>query len=232
MAAPAAAAQAPAQTPTPPLVCASKTGARTECPADTSAGVALLKSTGPRACLLGKTWGYDDKGVWVADGCSGEFLLGQRPRRPPLGRRCRRRRAADRAHRDVGRVRPRQRVPGRAKQRRRAVHQRLRAGALHQPDARRRRRSPITSGNERTVDGRNDIYPHRVMVFFKGWLGNPKLIYAITFWTVNSHRPERHLRQPRLPVQPEVQPLRRPQRESRARARCRARIPTGSATIA
>ena len=41
-------------------------------------------------------------------------------------------------------------------------------------------------GNERAVDGRNDIYSHRVMVFFKGWLGSPKLIYAVTFWTVNS----------------------------------------------
>ena len=39
-------------------------------------------------------------------------------------------------------------------------------------------------GNTRPVDGRNDIYPHRVMVFFKGWLGTPKLIYAMTFWTV------------------------------------------------
>jgi hypothetical protein len=39
-------------------------------------------------------------------------------------------------------------------------------------------------GNERTVDGRNDIYPHRVMIFFKGWVGKPKLIYAVTFWTV------------------------------------------------
>jgi hypothetical protein len=39
-------------------------------------------------------------------------------------------------------------------------------------------------GNERPVDGRNDIYPHRVMIFLKGWLGKPKLIYAVTFWTV------------------------------------------------
>ena len=39
-------------------------------------------------------------------------------------------------------------------------------------------------GNTRTVDGRNDIYPHRVMVFFKGWLGTRKLIYSMTFWTV------------------------------------------------
>ena len=27
-------------------------------------------------CLLGKTWGYDDMGVWVADGCSAEFVVG------------------------------------------------------------------------------------------------------------------------------------------------------------
>jgi hypothetical protein len=38
--------------------------------------VALLKSTGTAPCLLGKTWGYDDTGIWVSDGCSGEFLAG------------------------------------------------------------------------------------------------------------------------------------------------------------
>jgi hypothetical protein len=52
---------------------------RTQCPADTSAGVALVKSTGPGACLLGKTWGYDQTSIWVADGCSGEFVTGQPP---------------------------------------------------------------------------------------------------------------------------------------------------------
>jgi hypothetical protein len=41
-------------------------------------------------------------------------------------------------------------------------------------------------GNERPVDGRHDFYPHRIMVFFKGWLGTPKLVYAITFWTVST----------------------------------------------
>ena len=41
-----------------------------------SAGVALLKSTGSAPCLLGKTWGYDDTGVWVSEGCSGEFIAG------------------------------------------------------------------------------------------------------------------------------------------------------------
>ena len=32
---------------------------------------------GTAACLLGKTWGYDDKGIWVSDGCSAEFFTGQ-----------------------------------------------------------------------------------------------------------------------------------------------------------
>jgi hypothetical protein len=41
-------------------------------------------------------------------------------------------------------------------------------------------------GNVRTVDERNDIFSHRIMVFFKGWLGSPHLIYNITLWTVNA----------------------------------------------
>ena len=41
-------------------------------------------------------------------------------------------------------------------------------------------------GNVRPVDPRSDIFSHRVMVFFKGWLADPKLIYNITFWTVNT----------------------------------------------
>src|SRR5512139_1915009 len=72
-----AAAQAPAGTAPRTVVCSSRGGERQECPADTSAGVALLKATGTSACLLGKTWGYDDANIWVTDGCSGEFQLGQ-----------------------------------------------------------------------------------------------------------------------------------------------------------
>jgi len=53
--------------------CASEPGGRNLCPADTSAGVVLVRSFGASSCLLGKTWGYDDLGVWVADGCSAEF---------------------------------------------------------------------------------------------------------------------------------------------------------------
>jgi hypothetical protein len=58
--------------------CSSKSGdGQQHCAADTSAGVALERSTGTGVCLLGRTWGYDSAGVWVSDGCSGEFVLGQ-----------------------------------------------------------------------------------------------------------------------------------------------------------
>lgn len=74
----AACAGARAVSPEPPplVTCTSETGTRIHCPADTSAGVALVRSTGTAACLLGKTWGYDDTGIWVSDGCAGEFVAG------------------------------------------------------------------------------------------------------------------------------------------------------------
>lgn len=67
------AGSAPAAT----VTCSSGPGERQSCAADTSAGVALLRSTGSATCLLGNNWGYDTTGVWVSDGCAGEFQLGQ-----------------------------------------------------------------------------------------------------------------------------------------------------------
>src|SRR6478672_7658278 len=71
-------AQQPPANPTVTSVitCVSKTGQRQVCKADTRAGVALLRSAGDAACLLGRNWGYDDAGVWVSDGCGGEFVVG------------------------------------------------------------------------------------------------------------------------------------------------------------
>jgi hypothetical protein len=64
------------------VTCSSAPGERQQCQADTSAGVALVRSAGASPCLLGKTWGYDDRGIWVADGCSAEFVLGESAREP------------------------------------------------------------------------------------------------------------------------------------------------------
>jgi hypothetical protein len=76
-AASAGAQEAPAAPRSVLVACASKPGERQQCPADTSKGVALVRSSGEAPCLLGKTWGYDDQGIWVADGCSAEFVVGQ-----------------------------------------------------------------------------------------------------------------------------------------------------------
>src|SRR4029453_6217675 len=71
---PATTAQA-TQASTTTVSCASKLGEPREGPADTSEGIALARSYGEAACLLGKTWGYDDRGVWVSDGCVADFIV-------------------------------------------------------------------------------------------------------------------------------------------------------------
>ena len=56
------------------IKCSSRLGERQHCPANTAQGVALVRSTGTAPCLLGKTWGYDNAGIWVSDGCAGDFI--------------------------------------------------------------------------------------------------------------------------------------------------------------
>jgi len=41
-------------------------------------------------------------------------------------------------------------------------------------------------GREHSIDARNDIFSHRIMIFLKGWMGVPKLVYQIILWTVNT----------------------------------------------
>jgi hypothetical protein len=58
------------------IVCESKNNARTQCPADTKYGVAFVRTQSDNACVLGKSWGFDDAGVWVAENCRAQFALG------------------------------------------------------------------------------------------------------------------------------------------------------------
>ncbi len=60
--------------------CVSKGKERQQCSADTRAGVVMLRPTGEAACLLGRNWGYDDQGVWVSEGCGGDFATGSTSR--------------------------------------------------------------------------------------------------------------------------------------------------------
>jgi Protein of unknown function (DUF3011) len=166
--------------------CVSKAGERIHCAADTSAGVVLQQQSSSALCLLGKSWGYDDKGVWVSDGCGGLFQLGQSASqgRAPVPAAL----GPDKPFQPIeqfGEFTPGDGfLVGRSSAGELSVSGYALVRYMNQmPDE-----DAFTDhlGNERPVDGRNDIYSHRIMVFFKGWLGSQKLIYAITFWTVNT----------------------------------------------
>ncbi|HEX5069955.1 MAG TPA: DUF3011 domain-containing protein [Vicinamibacterales bacterium] len=194
----AAQGQSNEQAPTE-VACTSTAGTRAECPANASAGAVLLKSTSPARCELGKTWGFDDTRIWVSDGCSATFAVAQAPPVPAPTP------APDPAPPQTGKTGflsappPKQGAeqietwgefdPGKG-----FLVGRSDAGELEISAyglIRYMNQMPAHAtfldhlGNERTVDGRNDLYPHRIMVFFKGWLGNEKLVYNIFFWTVN-----------------------------------------------
>ncbi len=68
-----------AQTRTVPaqrLVCESSLNRDAYCRADTRDGVALVRSFGRERCTIGRNWGYDRNGIWVANGCKAEFAVG------------------------------------------------------------------------------------------------------------------------------------------------------------
>jgi hypothetical protein len=67
---------APAIAPT--LVCESLNNDHTHCRADTRFGVTLLRQLSDTKCERDRSWGVDDLGVWVTNGCRGEFALERR----------------------------------------------------------------------------------------------------------------------------------------------------------
>jgi hypothetical protein len=158
--------------------CASEPGQRRTCAADTSAGVALVKSTGPAACLLGKTWGYDNAGIWVTDGCGGEFVVGQTA--PAAA-------APDPVQpiESWGEFAPGEGfLIGRSSLGELSISAYALLRYVNQLPAEQVFTDHL--GNERVVDPRNDLFSHRVIVFLKGWVGVPKLVYNVLFWTVNT----------------------------------------------
>jgi len=56
--------------------CASDDGNRRFCPARTSSGVRLARQRSSADCVLGLTWGYTRRGIWVDQGCRADFDLG------------------------------------------------------------------------------------------------------------------------------------------------------------
>lgn len=58
------------------VVCESKDNQTSYCPADTRGGVRLVRQLSKAACRERETWGYDHRGIWVAEGCRAKFEVG------------------------------------------------------------------------------------------------------------------------------------------------------------
>lgn len=58
------------------LDCSSTDRRTVHCPVDTRGGVALIHQHSRAPCIEGHSWGWDRRGVWVSEGCRGEFVVG------------------------------------------------------------------------------------------------------------------------------------------------------------
>ncbi len=59
------------------ITCSSQGHDHTYCAADTSGGVTLVHQLSHSGCWENDTWGFDRRGIWVANGCRAEFRLGR-----------------------------------------------------------------------------------------------------------------------------------------------------------
>ena len=168
------------------VVCSSKAGSRSHCDANTSDGVRLVRTTGTESCILGKSWGYDATGVWVSDGCTAEFEVGQAPVAPgtPVQQS-----VPDRPTiptiQTWGEFDPGEGfLVGRNDMGELAISAYGLVRYLNQMPGSQTFVDHL--GNEHPVDNRNDLFSHRVIIFLKGWVGTRKLIYNVILWTVNT----------------------------------------------
>jgi hypothetical protein len=176
-----AAASSEAEAPTPTaaditVACSSKVGERKHCPADTSKGVALMRSSGEAPCLLGKTWGYDDEGIWVSDGCSGLFVVGQEL--PPNALKAGTKQKSPAYIPNQGFLL----YEGENGQ----IYMRLMSYVRY---LNQKGLDPAYTdffGNVHAVDQREDIQLNKFFLPFSGWFMNPKFRYYLYVWSANT----------------------------------------------
>jgi hypothetical protein len=152
------------------IVCQSQAGARQHCPADTSSGVALVKSTGTAPCLLGKTWGYDDTGIWTMDGCSGEFVA------RPVAQQPTKEKALEHIP-NVGFLL----YEGEHGE----IYFRLFSYARYLNQRSLDATYVDSFGNARTVQLRQDVQLQKFFAPFTGWFLTPKFRYYLYVWSSN-----------------------------------------------
>jgi len=57
------------------VTCASEISQRNYCAADTRGGVTMVRQLSIVSCEQGRSWGYDERGIWVDHGCRAEFRV-------------------------------------------------------------------------------------------------------------------------------------------------------------
>ena len=156
------------------ITCESQPGSREHCPVDTSAGVTLLRSFGQAPCLLGKTWGYDDTGVFVSEGCSGEFFAGpQTQSQQPQTKR-----------------KPLEHVPNVGfllyTGEKGEIYFRLFSYARYLNQLSLDPTYVDFFGNTHTVQRRQDVQLTKFFAPFSGWFMTPKFRYYLYVWSSNT----------------------------------------------
>jgi hypothetical protein len=58
------------------MTCSSDNMRRHVCAVDTSGGVQMVHQKSDAKCIQNRTWGYDNRGIWVDRGCRAEFEVG------------------------------------------------------------------------------------------------------------------------------------------------------------
>lgn len=161
------------------LICESPAAERQVCPGETSAGVALIRSTGSAPCLLGKTWGYDDEGVWVSDGCSGEFVVGRAPAATV---------EKDAEEKDARKKSP-EHIPNRGfriyEGEKGEVYVRLFTYLRYLNQKGLDPTYTDSFGKTFSVKQREDVQLNKFMLPFSGWFMTPKLRYFLYVWSSN-----------------------------------------------
>ena len=58
------------------IICSSNNNQHAYCQANTGNQVKLLRQLSSFPCQEGRTWGFDNNGIWVDKGCQAEFAIG------------------------------------------------------------------------------------------------------------------------------------------------------------
>src|SRR5256885_6659017 len=58
------------------MSCSSDDMRRHVCPVDTTGGVQMVHQKSEAKCIQNRSWGFDNRGIWVDHGCRAEFEVG------------------------------------------------------------------------------------------------------------------------------------------------------------